>query len=70
MILSWCEISDHDNNYHVGGALTLYKDNVVASGQFCKARDNLFLLPIHDFRENGSTCITLHQSVSPSHISG
>ncbi len=25
-----------------------------------------FLLPIHDFRENGSTCITLRQSVSAS----
>ncbi len=25
-----------------------------------------FLLPIHDFRENGSTCITLRQSVSLS----
>ncbi len=24
------------------------------------------LLPIHDFRENGSTCITLRQSVSAS----
>ena len=25
-----------------------------------------FLLPIHDFRENGSTCITFRQSVSQS----
>ncbi len=27
---------------------------------------SLFLLPIHDFRENGSTCITLRQCVSLS----
>ena len=28
--------------------------------------EKCLLLPIHDFRENGSTCITLDQSVSQS----
>ncbi len=28
-----------------------------------------FLLPIHDFRENGSTCITLRQTVRHTFVS-
>ncbi len=43
-----------------------FRCNSAGNCQLVELEARIFLLPIHDFRENGSTCITLRQSVSAS----